>query len=179
MRLSRVLVVGLSALLIGGVVAPTSAAPPKDAPKGATVPNPAVTGPIPSTQGSHGRPQTDSAFDLRPFGFVEEEYFVSGTAKTYTAEPTEADYTTRMLVRRPADPRKFNGTVIVEWNNVTAQHDQSPDYFWSYPMVLREGFAYVVVSAQKAGICCAPPLALQVIDNGRYKDLSHPGDDYS
>lgn len=99
------------------------------------MPNPTVTGPIPSTQGSQGRPQTDSAFDLAPYGFVEEEYFLSGTAKTYGATPTTADYTTRMLVRRPADPKKFNGTVIVEWNNVTAQHDQSPDYFWSYPMV--------------------------------------------
>lgn len=173
MRLSRVLVVSLSALLIGGSITPTGAAPKS------SVPNPTVTGPVPSTQGSHGRPQTDSAFDLRPYGFVEEEYFVSGTAKTYTARPTTADYTTRMLVRRPADPKDFNGTVIVEWNNVTAQHDQSPDYFWSYPMVLREGFAYVVVSAQAAGICCAPPLALQVIDSGRYEDLSHPGDDYS
>jgi hypothetical protein len=174
MRGSRLLVVGLSALLIG--VGPASQATPR---KGQSVPSPTVTGPIPSTQGSHGRPQTDSAFDLEPYGYAEEEFFVSGTAKTYTAEPTSADYTTRMLVRRPIDPKDFNGTVIVEWNNVTAQHDQTPDYFWSYPMILREGYAYVVVSAQAAGICCAPPLALQFIDNGRYRDLSHPGDDYS
>lgn len=129
MCLSRRLVLSISALLIAGVVTPTGAAPRSG------VPNPTVTGPIPSTQGSQGRPQTDSAFDLAPYGFVEEEYFLSGTAKTYGATPTTADYTTRMLVRRPADPKKFNGTVIVEWNNVTAQHDQSPDYFWSYPMV--------------------------------------------
>ena len=157
MRMSRLVVLGLSALLIGTGLSPIQAAPPK----GASVPSPTVTGPIPSTQGSHGRPQTDSAFDLEPFGFVEEEYFVSGTAKTYTATPSTADYTTRMLVRRPADPKKFNGTVIVEWNNVTAQHDQTPDYFWSYPMILREGYAYVIVSAQKAGICCAPPPSMK------------------
>lgn len=175
MRMSRLVVLGLSALLIGTGLSPIQAAPPR----GASVPNPTVTGPIPSTQGSHGRPQTDSAFDLEPYGYAEEEFFVSGTARTDTAEPTTAEYTTRMLVRRPIDPKKFNGTVIVEWNNVTAQHDQTPDYFWSYPMILREGYAYVIVSAQKAGICCAPPLALQVIDNGRYRDLSHPGDDYS
>lgn len=94
------------------------------------------------------------AFDLAPYGYVEEEFFVSGTAKTYTPQPSTADYTTRMLVRRPADPKRFNGTVVVEWNNVTAQHDQSPDWFWSYPMALREGFADVIVSAQAAGICC-------------------------
>jgi hypothetical protein len=175
MRLSRLLVVGLTVLLVGTGVTVTDAAPRK----GASVPSPTVTGPIPSTQGSHGRPQTDSAFDLEPYGYAEEEFFVSGTAKTYTAKPSTAEYTTRMLVRRPIDPKDFNGTVIVEWNNVTAQHDQTPDYFWSYPMILREGFAYVIVSAQAAGICCAPPLALQVIDNGRYKNLQHPGDDYS
>jgi hypothetical protein len=172
LRLAAVLAAAL--LLVTGLT--TSHAAPK---KGASVPSPTVTGPIPSTQGSHGRPQTDMAFDLAPYGYAEEEYFVSGTAKTYTAEPTTAEYTTRMLVRRPVDPKHFNGTVIVEWNNVTAQHDQSPDWFWSYPMALREGFAYVVVSAQKAGICCATPLTLQVIDNGRYGELSHPGDDYS
>lgn len=175
MRRPRFLLLTLSALLLGLAVPVSTAQPPK----GASVPSPTVTGPIPSTQGSHGRPQTDMAFDLAPYGHVEEEFFVSGTAKTYTAEPSTADYTTRMLVRRPADRKRFNGTVIVEWNNVTAQHDQSPDWFWSYPMALREGFAYVIVSAQKAGICCAPPLALQVIDNGRYRELSHPGDSYS
>lgn len=175
MRMSRLVVLGLSALLIGTGLSPTQAAPPK----GASVPSPTVTGPIPSTQGSHGRPQTDSAFDLEPYGYAEEEFFVSGTATSDTAEPSTADYATRMLVRRPIDPKDFNGTVIVEWNNVTAQHDQTPDYFWSYPMILREGYAYVIVSAQAAGICCAPPLALQFIDNGRYRDLSHPGDDYS
>lgn len=171
----RLLVVALSVLLAAGGLPASDAAPRK----GATVASPVVTGPIPSTQGSHGRPQTDMAFDLAPYGYVEQEYFVAGTAKRYTATPGTAAYKTRMLVRRPADPKRFNGTVIVEWNNVTAQHDQSPDWFWSYPMALREGFAYVIVSAQAAGICCTPPLALQVIDNGRYQSLSHPGDDYS
>jgi hypothetical protein len=170
----RLIAVATALLLATGL--PTSHAAPK---KGASVPRPTVTGPIPSTQGSHGRPQTDMAFDLAPYGYTELEYFVSGTARNYTAEPTTADYTTRMLVRRPADPKDFNGTVIVEWNNVTAQHDQSPDWFWSYPMALREGFAYVIVSAQAAGICCAPPLSLQFIDRGRYGELKHPGDSYS
>ena len=173
--LRRLLVLLTAAVLLLSGLQASEAAPRK----AGSVPNPTVTGPIASTQGSHGRPQTDMAFDLTPYGYVEEEFFVSGTAKSYTDSPSEADYTTRMLVRRPADPRKFNGTVIVEWNNVTAQHDQSPDWFWSYPMAIREGFAYVIVSAQAAGICCAPPLALQVIDSQRYADLSHPGDDFS
>ena len=32
-------------------------------------------------------------------------------------------YRTRMIVRRPADPADFNGTVVVEWQNVKAQFD--------------------------------------------------------
>jgi hypothetical protein len=162
------------AALLGGGLQAVSAAPQRS-----SVPSPTLTGPIPSTQGTHGRPQTDMAFDLTPYGYVEQEFFVSGTARAVTTGAADAPYTTRVLVRRPADPKRFNGTVIVEWNNVTAQHDQSPDWFWSYPMALRDGYAYVIVSAQAAGICCAPPLSLQVVDRLRYQDLSHPGDDYS
>ena len=64
-----------------------------------------------------------STSDVEPYLLASWSTNLSGTAKSYTASPTTADYTTRMLVRRPADPKKFNGTVIVEWNNVTAQHD--------------------------------------------------------
>jgi hypothetical protein len=133
---------------------------------------------VPRDVGLHGRPQTDHTVDMGAYGYVEEEYLVSGTARTYDHEPSEADYTTRIIVRRPERQRDFNGTVIVEWNNVTAQHDQTPDWFWARPMVLREGFAYVIVSAQQAGHCCAP-LSLKTADPARYADLDHPGDAYS
>ncbi len=45
--------------------------------------------------------------DLIPFGYVEEEYFVSGMVG---GQP----YATSMLVRKPKDPRKFSGLVGVE-----------------------------------------------------------------
>lgn len=32
-------------------------------------------------------------------------------------------YVTRVLVRRPTDPARFNGTVVVEWLNVTLDQD--------------------------------------------------------
>jgi hypothetical protein len=126
----------------------------------------------------YGRPQTDMAFDLAPYGYVEEEFFVGGTASTWTEPARHAPYTTRVLIRRPADRRAFNGTLAVEWLNVTAQHDQSPDWFWSYPMAMREGWAYAVVSAQAAGICCSA-LSLKTTDPVRYGALDHPGDDFS
>jgi hypothetical protein len=141
-----------------------------------TVPNPTVEGPIPFSHGLHGRPQTDHTVDMAEYGYVEEEYFLSGTARA--ADGTTAPYTTRTIVRRPAERKRFNGTLIVEWNNVTAQHDQTPDWFWGRPMVVREGYAYAIVSTQAAGFCCSP-LSLQTADPIRYAPLSHPGDVYA
>ena len=45
--------------------------------------------------------------DLPYFKYIVKEYFVSGTAQ---GKP----YTTRVLVRRPADPKKFSGIVLAE-----------------------------------------------------------------
>ena len=39
-----------------------------------------------------------------------------------------ADYTNRAIVRRPADPAKFNGTVLVEWLNVSGGADLAVDF---------------------------------------------------
>jgi hypothetical protein len=167
-----VLAAVLAAVLpvMGAEAAPGSAA-------GSPVPDPELTH-VPRDAGLHGRPQTDHTVDMGAYGYVEEEYLVSGTARTYDDEPATAAYTTRIIVRRPERHRDFNGTAIVEWNNVTAQHDQTPDWFWARPMVVREGFAYVIVSAQQAGHCCAP-LSLQTADPLRYGDLDHPGDAHS
>ena len=41
---------------------------------------------------------------------------------------TKAAYKTRLIVRTPVDPKKFNGTVIVEWLNVTSGRDSDPDF---------------------------------------------------
>src|SRR5579862_5147013 len=106
-----------------------------------------------------------SAFDLAPFGFSTEEFFVSGTATSYkvdgaptadgkwTAVPVgTAPFATRIVVVRPVDPKKFNGTVLVEWLNVTGGTDAGPDWNMAHREILRSGYAYVGVSAQKVGI---------------------------
>ena len=62
----------------------------------------------------------------------------------YELEPTaEADYVTRIIVRRPADPSTFNGTVVQEWLNVSAGADSSPDYTYLADELLRGGYAWV------------------------------------
>ncbi len=77
-------------------------------------------------------PRPASRRSLSTYGYEEKEYFASGTASAFKAksEPsdgkwssrptTTASYRTRIIVRRPADAAKFNGTVVVEWMNVSA-----------------------------------------------------------
>jgi hypothetical protein len=119
----------------------------------------------------------DSWFDLAPFGYEEQEYLVSGTAVDGTGTPKP--FTTRIIVTRPSDPADFNGTVVLDWVNVTAQFENAVDSLEAGPMLRREGFAYVHVSAQAAGLCCFPLLTPQMWDPVRYAGLSHPGDDWS
>lgn len=142
------------------------------------VPVPVVSGPI-GTAGIHGHPLWDSFYKLADLGYDEQEYFISGTAKTYTQPSTTAPYTTRIIVRRPLDPARFNGTVILDWVNVTAQFENAVDTLEAHQLFVREGFAYVHVSAQSAGICCLPELTPKLWDPVRYMALSHPGDDYA
>jgi hypothetical protein len=141
------------------------------------VPVPLVAGPI-GTAGLQGHALWDSWYDLAELGYAEEEYFVSGTAKNH-ADPTQsAAYTTRILVRRPLDAAQFNGTVILDWVNVTAQFENAVDTVEAHQLFHRDGYAYVHVSAQAAGVCCTP-LTPQAWDPVRYAALSHPGDDYA
>src|SRR5438067_13658443 len=82
------------------------------------------------------------------------------------------------MLSRPVDPTKFNGTVLLDWVNVTAQFENAVDTVEASSSLLREGFAVVWVSAQAAGLCCTP-LTPEVWDPVRYGSLHHPGDDYA
>ncbi len=124
--------------------------------------------------------------DLDQLGYTEAEFFFTGEGRSYVGEDLgpdgvwdveidgEAAYTTRMIVRRPADPADFSGVVVVEWLNVSAGFDGDPDWGYLHPELTREGHAYVGVSAQKTGVD-----ALVEQEDGRYADLVHPGDEYS
>ncbi len=78
---------------------------------------------------------------------------------------------------RPSKRRDFNGTVVVEWLNVTGGADASPDWIHMHDELIREGYAWVGVSAQAVGLNAlkAPGLG----DPVRYASLTHPGDSYS
>ncbi|ONH26440.1 hypothetical protein BL253_24645 [Pseudofrankia asymbiotica] len=127
-------------------------------------------------------------------GYKESEFFLSGTATSYTSgSPLTSDgkwavapsgtapYTTRAVVRRPVDPKKFNGTVIVEWLNVSGGVDAGPDWTLTHNELVREGFAWVGVSAQWTGVQTAKGNNPALLPGNpvRYAPLSHPGDSYS
>src|SRR5947209_5054007 len=144
----------------------------------AHVPNPLVQGPIEG--GIRGYPWNHSLFALRGPGYdyTENEYFFSGTAHDLTTGAS-APYESRMLVRLPSNPKKFSGTVVVEWLNVTGQMDLETSWPVEARYLMRHGIGYVGVSAQFAGVCCGPT-TLKGWDPVRYSPLSMPpGDQFS
>jgi len=130
----------------------------------ASIPNPTVTGPIASTavpgDASHDYIFFSTNHELAVNGYIEEEYFIDGLANTYNTPAgatgsiatTNNPYKTRIVVRRPADKARFNGTVLVEWYNVTNGFDAENLWFFAWEHILRAGYVWVGVSAQKVGV---------------------------
>jgi hypothetical protein len=125
------------------------------------------------------------AYDIADLGYAAAEFYVSGTASSYAGEGAlgEADYTTRIVVMTPTDAAKFNGTVIVEWLNVSGGVDAPAVWIMAHRGIVREGYAYVGVSAQQVGVEGGDSLLLDMSlkkqDPQRYSRLNHPGDAYS
>jgi len=193
------------AVTAGAFAASLGVGPVGAAGRTGAAPRPKISGPI--TGGDLGHPINAVPQDiLDRYHYVEKEYIVSGDATKYAPvgefasdglweveAAGEAPYTTRVLVRRPQDLDNFNGTVVVEWLNVTAGVDSDPDFGLLHPALLGRGYGYVGVSAQqvsidgaggiKLDIPGAPPEELMrpltLRDPERYGELSHPGDDYS
>jgi hypothetical protein len=148
-----------------------------------------VTGPI-----AGAAPMVAGMFDLGARGYVEEEFFLAGNAVAYDGDPSgdgqweakpvsSEPFTTRLLVRRPSDASAFNGTVLVEWLNVSGGGDGAPEWSFLQRELTRSGTAWVGVSAQKVGIDGGGFVPngpyLKNVDPARYGDLVHPGDAYS
>jgi hypothetical protein len=162
-----------------------------------------IAGPMTGGKGIFLPVAADPGPALDEAGYTETEYTAAGTATSYTGElPTDgtfalepgatADYVTRIVVRRPEDPADFNGTVVVEWLNVSGGVDNPPEYVYVQDELLREGYAWVGVSAQLIGIEGGPVVVeapgaeeagagkgLKAIDPERYGELSHPGDAFA
>jgi hypothetical protein len=98
---------------------------------------------------------------LPAVGYVEEEFYLRGSASRYRIVDTMGaaqlidsghPYATRVLVRRPVDAARFNGTAVVEWLNVTTGQDIDFVFGATQELLLREGYAWVGVSVQRGGV---------------------------
>ncbi len=136
-------------------------------------------------------------YNLAALGYLLEEYFLTGTATSYELAGTRGDdgrweartaatapFTTRVVVCRPDSAARFNGTVVLEWLNVSGGLDAPPDWYMFHRQMLREGMAWVGVSAQIVGIEGGGPLGgagipLKRTNPQRYNSLAHPGDAFA
>ena len=71
----------------------------------------------------------------------------------------------------------------LEWFNVSGGLDAAPDWGFVHRHLMREGFAWVGVSAQKVGVegggFAAIALPLKKVNPERYGSLSDPGDAFA
>jgi hypothetical protein len=160
-----------------------------------------VTGPVEGPPGI-----IMAGFDLGQVGYTLEEFFLEGTATSFApAGPAGTDgrwqvtpsgrapFATRLVVCRPSRPGAFTGTVVLEWLNVSAGFDAPAYWMLTHRHVVRAGWAWVGISAQRVGIegggdvfssaaetgDQAPLMALPALkasDPARYGGLHHPGD---
>jgi hypothetical protein len=109
--------------------------------------------------------------DLASAGYREDEYLIAGLAETWAwdesvrAIPTGPQrFTTRIIVRRPVDPRRFSGSVQIEPHHPDA--DRALTWAAIGPWIVRGGHAHVGVTQE--------PWVLNELsawDAARYGDL--------
>lgn len=146
-------------------------------------------GPIP------GDPFLVAGGDPAAGGYLREEWFLAGDASRYELRGARGDdgrwqaergaqapFKTRVVVLRPRDPGRFDGTTVVEWMNVSGGLDAAPDLLFLRRQLMREGAVWVGVSVQKAGIDgggLVPGMPLKQVNDERYGSLVHPGDAFA
>ena len=130
----------------------------------------------------------DRGAQIAAAGYTDREFWLSGLAKTYRAASTlrsdgrwsatvassSTPYQTPMLVRRPTDPARFNGIVIVEWLNVSSGYVLDIDWIMAREEFLRQGYAYVGLTNQKTGLAGSKEK-----NPTRYAQGNLPNDDIS
>ena len=137
-------------------------------PAAGEVPAATLVGPIPENV-PPGDPSHDYIYftpveDLADFGYMEEEYFVEGTANRYNTPALQTGsvassghpYRTRIAVRRPISKRKANGIILFEWQNVSAGYELDAHWGPSWPHLVEHGYTWVGVSAQRVGVHGSP-----------------------
>jgi hypothetical protein len=139
---------------------------------------PSVTGPLKATEDSYpfgSAATTVVPQDLSKFGYVEEEFLLSGKANVYgfdsaakvVVRTSDAPYTTRILVRRPVATDKFSGNVIVELLNSALQYDWDPQWMFCRGYFIEHGDIWIGITIKPAAA-----KSLKKFNPERYASLS-------
>ena len=144
----------------GGGRGRAGGAPPANLPETPT----AVALPTLSAEVTGPGPMFDSSPSLWPgkgladFKYETHEYFVSGTAN---GEP----YTTRLVVRKPADNSKFSGLVLAE-----AMHGSGAAHMFEFTSIYTMSSGHAAVE-----ILTTPPAQFVALNETRYRNLKLNG----
>jgi len=133
---------------------------------------------LPVTAASHpflGAAWQREPIDLAAHGYVEKEFVLRGKANVYAyaadksvlIETADAPYANRILVRMPADPKKFNGRILVDLLNASGGADASFQWTNMAFFLMAEGYGYVGVTSKPIAIN-----RLKAFDASRYAALS-------
>lgn len=146
-------------------------------PTGAATPIPTVTGPVPVTATSVPFISVSSLVtptNLAKVGYVEEEYFLSGKANVYdwkedgsVAILGDGPYTNRILVRKPVNPTKASGTVVVELLNASNGYDASSGWASLGDLTISRGDVWIEITIKPFTV-----VALKRFNPARYAPLS-------
>ncbi|KAE8766019.1 alpha/beta hydrolase domain-containing protein [Georgenia thermotolerans] len=160
--------------------APATAKPPHPTPDPITVSLtavPEVAGPIAETADSHMWSTMEHArvpFDVADHGYVEEEYFLSGTANVYDNAGGELQvvteavpYVNNILVRRPAKKADSSGVVLVDILNASNGFPGEDHWRRMWDWAMDEGHTVIGVTSKPIQVD-----ALQNFDAARYADLT-------
>lgn len=137
-----------------------------------------VKGPMEVTETSHpfsAMEYSRAKLDVNDFGYLEEEYFVSGYSNVYDLDEENQlivkkenlPYETRILVRRPKNAADRKNIVVFDIMNASNCYDIEDQWRRSYLHIMEQGYSYVGITSKPVNV-----LALKNFDYDRYHTLN-------
>ena len=137
-----------------------------------------VKGPIEVTKTSHpfsAMEYSRAKIHVNDFGYLEEEYFVSGYSNVYDlneenqliVKKENLPYETRILVRRPKNASDRKNIVVFDIMNASNCYDIEDQWRRSYLHIMEQGYSYVGITSKPVNV-----LALKNFDYDRYHTLN-------
>src|SRR2546430_17400554 len=109
--------------------------------------------------------------NLPAYGYMEQEYFVSGTANVYDwdsdgtvkVQNSDAPYATRIVVRRPIDAKRFSGTVWVDMLSPARGYDFPEQWGYTNYYIMDHGDVSVGITMIHDVVIRVAPLFRAVV----------------